>query len=44
MRQLDAMSRHRALTDRESRELERVLHADYCARLRCDQAIPRGVA
>lgn len=44
LRRLDGLSRSRALTDAESRRLERLLHAEYCARLRCDQPIPRRIA
>lgn len=43
LRELDALSRTRALTDAESRRLERLLHADYCSRLRQDRPILRSV-
>lgn len=43
LRRLDALSRQRALSDAESRQLEAVLHADYCARLRADLPIHRGI-
>lgn len=42
LRQLDETSRTRALSIEESRELERLLHADYCRRLRMGAPIPRG--
>lgn len=44
LRFLDSESRARTLTDAESRELQRLLHADYCALLRMGRSIPRGVS
>lgn len=44
LRELDALSRQRALNEAESRELERLLFADYARRLRCEQPVPRGIA
>lgn len=44
LNQLNSESRLRELSDDESVELEGLLHADYCRRLRMGQPIPRGVA
>lgn len=40
---LDGLSRQRALDEAESRQLERLLHADYCRRIYRGAPIPRGV-
>ena len=44
LQELDDISRRRALAEAESRELERLLCADYARRKRFDLEIPRGVS